>query len=91
MKFTVYIEDNFHYMDPGERHLLGEFDTEEEAVAAAKQVVDSFLEQPKHQNLPADKLFELFTTFGEEPWITPGSSFSAWEYARQRCSEIALE
>ena len=42
-KYTVYVDDNYHYMDEDERYTLGVFDTEEEAVRAAKNVIDKFL------------------------------------------------
>jgi hypothetical protein len=88
MKFTVYIDDNFHYMDPQARSRLGEFDTEAEAVAAAKRVIDDFFAQTAGPGLAADQLFELYAAFGEEPWISPACPFNAREYASQRCREL---
>ena len=43
MKFQVFIDDNFHYMDP-EHQLAGpQFATLEEAVGYCERAVDDFL------------------------------------------------
>ena len=41
--YTVFVDDNFHYMDESERYKLGEFADCASAVAACKQIVDEFL------------------------------------------------
>jgi hypothetical protein len=41
-KWIVKVDDNYHFMDEDERYILEEFDTEEEAVAAAKRIIDKF-------------------------------------------------
>ena len=43
MKYTVFVDDNFHFMDEGERCKLGEFKSAEAAIAAARKIVDEFL------------------------------------------------
>ena len=42
-KYSVYVDDNFHYMQEDERYTLGVFDTEAEAVEAARNIIDKFL------------------------------------------------
>jgi hypothetical protein len=86
-KFTVYVDDNFHYMDESERYTLGEFDTEAEAIQAAKAIVDEFLESGYSSGVSAKELFDGYKMYGEDPWIS-GVKFSAWDYARQRCEEM---
>lgn len=88
-KYTVYVDDNFHYMDESERYRLGEFDDCAAAIAACKQIVDEFL-------LPncgkSEDLFASYTMFGEDPYILtddPNCKFSAWGYARERVRELA--
>ena len=44
-KYTVLVDDNYHYQDETARHRLGSFDALEEAVRACKQVVDRSLEE----------------------------------------------
>ena len=41
--YTVYIDDNFHYMDESERYKLGDFPDCASAIAACKRIVDEFL------------------------------------------------
>lgn len=40
MKFKVYVDDNFHYMDESHRYKLGEFNTLAKAIEACKEIVD---------------------------------------------------
>jgi len=87
MKYEVFVDDNFHYMDEDERYKLGEFDTEEEAVAACKEIVDKFLLFNYKPGMTAEELYSHYTDFGEDPFVRPGS-FSAWTYAKERCPEI---
>lgn len=90
-QWTVYVDDNFHYMDEGERYASGTFASYEAAVAACKKIVDDFLQVNSAET--ADQLFEAYVAFGEDPWISgPGRTtdeamFSARSYARQRCNE----
>ncbi len=88
--YIVYVNDNFHYMDESERYKLGEFDDCQSAVSACKRIVNEFLE--KTASVSADDLFGQYTTFGEDPWILSSDAdckFSAWNYARERCRELA--
>jgi hypothetical protein len=87
MKYTVYVDDNYHFMDEEERYTLGVFDTEEEAIQAAKAIVDEFLVSAYKPGVEAEKLMATYVSFGEDPWIH-GSPFNAWDYAKNRCDEI---
>jgi len=87
--YTVIIRDNFHYMDTGEEYKHGDFDTCEAAIAACKHIVDDFLFSSLQS--PYD-LWTLYTTFGDDPFIQstdPNCRFSGWEYAKQRCKDLA--
>ena len=90
--YTVFVDDNFHYMDESERYKLGEFPDCAAATAACKRIVDEFVERVD-SNGSAEDLFRQYTSFGEDPWIASDDpecpKFSAWEYARQRCRELA--
>jgi hypothetical protein len=96
-KYRVMIDDNFHYMDESERDEHGTFKIYEEAVEAAKQIVDKSLRWERKQSKnPGDpkELYERYTNFGDDPFVTPepeGQHFSAWGYAEQRCHEICRE
>jgi hypothetical protein len=89
--FTVMVDDNFHYMDEDERRALGEFATWEEAVQAARQIVERSLSEHYKPGMTAEQLYSAYTGFGEDPFIVPkpeGQAFSAWTYAKQRCAQI---
>jgi len=90
--WTVYVDDNFHYMNEDERYSYGSFDSLDAAVSACQKIVDDFLTTNPAKT--ADELFESYVSFGEDPWIkglpcgSEQPQFSAREYARQRCDEL---
>ena len=90
--FTVFVDDNYHYMDESERCTeSGEFDTFDQAVARCKEIVDEFLMASYRPGITASELYQTYTGFGEDPFILPSDEkarFSAWDYAKQRCSEL---
>ena len=91
MKYTLYVDDNFHYMDESERYTYGEFDTREEAVAAAKKIIDEFLDPVYEPWMTAKEMYEGYVMFGEDPFIVPddpADHFSAWGYAKERCAML---
>lgn len=88
-KYTVYVDDNFHFMDKDERYTAGVYDTEDEAIAVMKQIVDecilmAFNQDPK---TTAEVLFTGYQMGGEDPWCT-GANFSAWSYAKELCEKL---
>ena len=88
--YTVFVDDNFHYMDESERYKLGEFADCASAMAACKRIVDEFLTTHGPKN-SATELYHQYVTFGEDPWISSEDSeckFSAWNYARERVKEL---
>ncbi len=90
-KYSVHVDDNFHYQDEGARYKLGDFATLGDAVAACKKVVDGFLEKETSSDGTAAEQYERYTGFGPDPFIMtddPNAGkvpFSAWDYARERC------
>ena len=97
MKYEVYTDDNFHYMDEGERSSQGSYDNPKDALAAARSIVDRSLRwerlQSKNPNDP-DELYDRYTDFGEDAFIKPRDpdvKFSAWGYAKERSKEIVRE
>jgi len=90
-KYTVFVDDNFHYMDESERYKFREFDSCEEAVNACKKIVDEYFENIQGKKTFKD-LWDGYTSFGEDPYIVSDDnecSFSAWDYARMRCKELS--
>ena len=86
-QYSLYIDDNFHYADDSERQFYTEFTDEDEALRAARLIVDDFLQDSYKPGMSATELFQLFTGVGEEPFITHGN-FTAWSYAEQRCRDL---
>ena len=90
----MFVDDNYCYMDEDRRWKLGEFETYQEAVAAAKKVVDDCLVEHYKPGTTAAVLYMGYKEFGDDPLITgegPGidsESFTAWEYAKLRCEEL---
>jgi hypothetical protein len=90
MTYTVRVDDNFHYMDKDYRYTHGEYETLEDALKAAKEIVDSFLAAGHIPGMRADDLYQSYTSFGDDPFIIgpEDAKFSAWNYAQRRCEEI---
>ncbi len=80
---------------------VGEYWSHDEAVAAAKHLIDAFLFREYRdavaRGITPEELFEMFTARGERPVIlrqqkgdasTNISRFDAMSHAKQRCAEI---
>jgi hypothetical protein len=89
--YAVLVDDNFHYMDEGERYCLGSFATLEDALGACKAIVDEYLTSVYRSGMRADELLSSYKMFGEDPFIVGSEKrvlFSAWDYAEQRCQVL---
>lgn len=89
--YQVFVDDNYHYMDEGERYKRGDFASFEEAVIACKAIVDEYLLHVYQEGMTADELNASYTGFGEDPFIVGEPvpfRFSAWDYAKERCLQI---
>jgi hypothetical protein len=91
MKYTVYVDCNYHFKDESERYKLGEYETAEEALKAARYLVDEFLVRNYKPHMLSETLYENYKMFGKDPFIVPQneeSKFSAWDYAKEQCQVI---
>jgi hypothetical protein len=61
MTYTVFVDDNFHFMDESKRYELGEFSTLDAAIEAAKQIVHRYLASAYEPGMTAEALFESYT------------------------------
>ena len=90
--YSVYVDDNYHYMDEEARYKLGDFATLEEAIVVCKRRVDQFLNKVPIDITAAER-YEQYTGFGPDPFIMTDDPsvghppFSAWSYAKERCEE----
>ena len=87
--YTVFVDDNWHFMDEEERYKFGVFATAEEAIAACRRIVDEDLVRAFKPGMTADALFDWYVMAGNDPFVVPGVGFSAWDFAEWRCSELA--
>ena len=88
LPYTVLCDDNF---DMEARSICaGKHATAAEAIAQCQQIVVEFLDGSYKPGMTAAELYDLYTMFGEDPWVVglARGTFSAWDYARQRCDEI---
>lgn len=99
---AFYIDALFKLPDgkPSARR-VGDYYTHDEAVAAARHMIDSFLfreyRDAAAKGISAEELLEQFKARAERPMIlrkqkgdssTNLSRFDAMSYAKQRCTEI---
>lgn len=94
MKYTVGVDDNFHFMDEAERDVAGEYESAEEAVVAAREIVEKSLKWLFREGMTAAALFDHYRNFGDDPFIVSedrNCHFSAWIYAEQRSREICAQ
>jgi len=88
--YTVMVDDNYNYMDESSRYMYGQFKTAFDAVVACERIVDKSLLNMLSPNITGEDLFAQYKSFGDDPYITGGIEkvpFSAWDYAKYRCSE----
>lgn len=95
VRYTIFVDDNFHYMDEDERYTQGCYDGYETAVSVCKAIVDDYLRSAHEPGMTAEALYGSYCMFGEDPWISPTPEgverFSAWGYAKHRAEEICVE
>ena len=93
-RYKVMLDDNFHAMDEDKRHEHGVYETVEEAIEACRRIVDESLKEMLKPGISADALYELYTHFGDDPFIVvvDGADdhvkFSAWSYAEARSRAV---
>ena len=95
MAYKVFVDDGYDYMDESKRYALGVYETYEEAVEAAKELVRENLCSMHRRGMTPDQLFEAYRGFGEDPFVmaVPPAElvlpvFSARAYAQERCPEV---
>jgi hypothetical protein len=92
MSWQVYVEDRERYMDNDSRSLYSEHETREEALSAARALVERSLEELRAPGQSAEQLFSLWSLFGQDAYLVPDDSegrFSGQDYARERVAQLA--
>lgn len=87
-KWVMTIAENEHFPDE-HPYFHGEYDTEEEAIAEAKRIIDEDIVPivKNHPDISFDELWDQYTSWGADPHIG-GANFSSWDYAKKRCKEL---
>jgi hypothetical protein len=89
--YIAYAKDNSEMEESGRK--IAEFQDCGAAIAACQRIVNRSLEECDSSQGAGD-LFRQYSLFGEDAWIItddPDCKFSAWEYAKQRCQELAAK
>ena len=90
--FTVYVDDNYHYMDEDERWTLGVFGSAAEAVSAAKDLVTKSVEHMHEAGMSAEQVFARYQAFGDDPFVVGDGaecrSFHAWTFAEEESQRL---
>lgn len=89
--WTVWVRDNFHYMDEDETWKRGEYENYDLALSTCKQMVDQCLYEYLPNCKTSDELYRYYQSFGDDPYIIPddpNNRFSAWSYAQNKSNEI---
>jgi hypothetical protein len=73
-QFTVFVDDNFNFMNEDERYSSGTFETYEAAVAKAKKIINQFLKRHYKPGTTAEELYAGWAHHGESPFITGNHS-----------------
>jgi hypothetical protein len=80
-------------MNESEAYNHGQYDTYEDALIAAKAIVNEFFEHNWKSGISSDYLIGQYCLYGEDPIILPNEygkheSFSARTYANNNAEEI---
>jgi hypothetical protein len=92
-KYEVLVDDNSHYRDEDARWRRGAYETLAEALAVCRLLVEQSLDEGHKPGISADRLYEHYTLFGDDPFIVviegqdEAARFSGWDYAKARCGE----
>jgi hypothetical protein len=97
MVYRIRVYDNFNYTDETEADTLAAvYATDVEAISAAKGIVDRSLRHLHAPGQTVEQLLQKYRDFGDDPAVvcppdTPRPTFSAWQYAQERCAAIVAE
>ena len=87
MTYRVIVSASFHYMYKDERHTYGKFETLEDAIDAAKEIVDDDLLRYYEPGITPDDLYGRYRMFSDDPWVSDETEavFLTRDYVEARC------
>jgi hypothetical protein len=93
--YLVKVDDNYHYMDEGERYDAGSYPTLEEATKRCEEITIKSLKHLCEKGIDAGKLMAQWAMFGDDPFIVGGTEeapFSARKFvSNELCSKVIKE
>jgi len=93
-KYKVFVDDNYHYMDEGERYPVGSFKSLAEACEKCEELTIKSLKHLYEQGMTPDKLRAQWALFGEDPFIRGADEsvpFSARKFINTQLCEAVIE
>ena len=95
-RYAVTVEDYYRYGEEDRRYTHSAYDTADDAIAAAKKIIDDSLKHELQQSPPgvtARELYDRYIDFGSDPFIkvppgAPRIEFSTLKYAKQKAIEM---
>lgn len=91
MQYRVYIDANTNHMDTSTRSVYGVYDTAEQAIDGAHEVISAQLVEAHRQGMTAEEVLEQFVRRGEMPFILPEDQYSRFdrlEFALERARKL---
>ena len=89
--YTVFVDDNFHFMNEDERWTAGTYKSLDDALQKCMEMVGQFMLEQDYPAMKADTLYRGYTSFGDDPFIIGPVrvKFSAWDYAKALANVLA--
>jgi hypothetical protein len=94
MPYLLRVGDNFHRYDSEHEHDAGEYETADQILAAARQIIDRSLAECWKAGMTAEQLYSQYSGFGEIPYILClhveeiSPRFDPWAYAEERAKAM---
>jgi guanosine-3',5'-bis(diphosphate) 3'-pyrophosphohydrolase len=94
MSYYLKVYDNFNYMEEDEVYYVKGLGTPEDALRAARGIVESYFEENWEPGMDYGTIKAIYTMYGNDPVIFSDAGenvrFSAWNYAEQIARPIVL-
>jgi hypothetical protein len=93
-KYKIYVDDNYHHGDEGERYAVESYDSLEKAIEKCKEITIKSLQELCEEGISPEKLSAQWSMFGEDPYIYTGKGtvpFSARKFVSIELCKAIIE
>jgi len=93
-KYKVFVDDNYHYGDEGERYETASYKSLQEAINQCEEITIKSLTDLYEHGITADDLKAQWSMFGEDPFIRGADisvPFSARKFISTEICQIIIE